>query len=190
MTLYSSRQKEPVVAAVLSRFLVGNKCIYQPVESTPLLGLATGLLPGPVELTSEQSMMNNVVFLSSSSPALQALIESNFFWDSSISTKTTDKPIWPYTLDYAIPHECKIKSCPSKAFPGVWEIPVNLHYVSGLAGGQCSYLDQCVFALLGSDDVFDWLKEDFERHYNVSIVFLRLCNTIFFARLYYTEHTI
>ena len=119
---------------------------------------------------------------------MQALIESNFFWDSSISTKTTDKPIWPYTLDYAIPHECKIKSCPTKAFPGVWEIPVNLHYVSGLAGGQCSYLDQCVFALLGSDDVFDWLKEDFERHYNVSIVFLRLCNTIFFARLYYTEY--
>ena len=44
MTLYSSRQKEPVVAAVLSRFLVGNKCIYQPVESTLLLGLETGLL--------------------------------------------------------------------------------------------------------------------------------------------------
>ena len=45
---------------------------------------------------------------------IQALIESNFLWDSSISTKTTDKPIWPYTLDYAIPHECKIKSCPTK----------------------------------------------------------------------------
>jgi len=95
-----------------------------------------------------------------------ALIESNFLWDSSISTKTTDKPIWPYTLDYAIPHECKIKSCPTKAFPGVWEIPVNLHYVEGLASGQCSYLDQCVFALLGSEDVFEWLQEDFRRHYD------------------------
>lgn len=50
----------------------------------------------------------------------------------------------------------------------MWEIPVNIHYVSGLGGGQCSYLDQCVFALLGSEDVFDWLKEDFKRHYNVS----------------------
>jgi len=96
----------------------------------------------------------------------QALIDSNFLWDSSISTKTTDKPIWPYTLDYAIPHECKIKSCPTKAFPGVWEIPVNLHYVQGLLGGQCSYLDQCVFALLGSEDVFEWLQEDFRRHYD------------------------
>merc|ERR1712086_119325 len=83
-----------------------------------------------------------------------------------ISTKTTDKPIWPYTLDYAIPHECKIKSCPTKAFPGVWEIPVNLHYIRGLASGQCSYLDQCVFALLGSEDVFEWLQEDFRRHYD------------------------
>merc|ERR1711976_303226 len=62
----------------------------------------------------------------------EALIEANFLWDSSISTKTTEQPIWPYTLDYAIPHECKIKSCPTKSFPGVWEIPVNLHYVSGL----------------------------------------------------------
>ena len=58
--------------------------------------------------------------------------------------------------------------CPTKAFPGVWEIPVNLHYVQGLAGGQCSYLDQCVFALLGSEDVFEWLQEDFRRHYDVS----------------------
>jgi len=98
----------------------------------------------------------------------EALIEANFLWDSSISTKTTEQPIWPYTLDYAIPHECKIKSCPTKSFPGVWEIPVNLHYVSGLGSGQCSYLDQCVFALLGSDDVFEWLQEDFKRHYDTN----------------------
>ena len=58
--------------------------------------------------------------------------------------------------------------CPTQAFPGVWEIPVNLHYVEGLASGQCSYLDQCVFALLGSEDVFEWLQEDFRRHYDVS----------------------
>ena len=103
--------------------------------------------------------------------SFQALIETNFLWDSSISTKTTDKPIWPYTLDYAIPHECKIKSCPNKAYPGVWEIPVNLHYIEGLSAGQCSYLDQCVFALQGANDVFEWLKEDFRRHYDVSIFY-------------------
>lgn len=41
--------------------------------------------------------------------------------------------------------------------------------MSGLGGGQCSYLDQCVFALLGAEDVFEWLVEDFKRHYDVSI---------------------
>ena len=64
----------------------------------------------------DRKMNNACVFRSFSSfcSLIQALIESNFLWDSSISTKTTDKPIWPYTLDYAIPHECKIKSCPNK----------------------------------------------------------------------------
>ena len=99
----------------------------------------------------------------------QALIEANFLWDSSISTKQTEAPIWPYTLDYAIPHECKIESCPTKSFPGVWELPVNIHMVPDLGGGPCSYLDQCVFALQDGEDVFKWLKLDFKRHYDVRI---------------------
>lgn len=41
--------------------------------------------------------------------------------------------------------------------------------VPGLGGGPCSYLDQCVFALQGGDDVFEWLKLDFKRHYDVRI---------------------
>ncbi len=98
----------------------------------------------------------------------QAVVEANFLWDSTISTKITDAPIWPYTLDYQIPHECKIKSCPTKSFPGLWEIPVNIHHNPKEGGGQCSYMDQCVFALLGADDVFEWLKGDFARHYDVS----------------------
>lgn len=95
------------------------------------------------------------------------MIEEGLVWDSSVSTTVTDAPIWPYTLDYRIPHPCKIESCPTKSFPGIWEIPVNIHYVNDLGGGRCSYLDQCVFAHFTSDDVFDWLKEDFNRHYEV-----------------------
>ena len=99
----------------------------------------------------------------------QALIEANFLWDSSISTAQSEAPIWPYTLDYAIPHKCKIESCPTKSFPGVWELPVNIHMVQALGGGPCSYLDQCVFALQGGEDVFRWLQQDFKRHYDVRI---------------------
>ena len=95
------------------------------------------------------------------------MIEEGFIWDSSISTKDTDFPIWPYTLDYRIPHECKIKSCPKKAYPGFWEIPLNLHNVEDQSGGSCSYLDQCIFSFFDDNDVFKWLKEDFLRFYEV-----------------------
>jgi hypothetical protein len=97
----------------------------------------------------------------------RVLIDEGFIWDSSISTKVTEFPIWPYTLDYRVPHECKSNSCPKKAYPGFWEIPANLHYVEDLSGGACSYMDQCAFAYFDEDDVFDWLKEDFLRFYEV-----------------------
>ena len=90
-------------------------------------------------------------------------------WDSSVSTLPLDKPVWPYTLDHKIPHKCKIDSCPVKAYPGMWEVPLNSHYVSDSTGGQCSYLDQCVFNYLDGNDVFEWLKEDFYRYHNVSL---------------------
>ena len=32
-------------------------------------------------------------------------------------------------LDYAIPHKCKEKSCPTRQFPGMWEVPMNSHFV-------------------------------------------------------------
>ena len=97
----------------------------------------------------------------------KVLIDEGFIWDSSVSTKVTDFPIYPYTLDYQIPHECKVKSCPKKAYPGFWEIPTNLHYIEDQSGGACSYMDQCVFAHFDDGDVFRWLKEDFRRFYEV-----------------------
>lgn len=95
----------------------------------------------------------------------KVLIEEGFIWDSSVGTRETDLPIWPYTLDYRIPHECKIKSCPKQAYPGFWEIPANLHYNEDRSGGACSYMDQCIFSHLDDEDVFEWLKKDFLRFY-------------------------
>lgn len=95
----------------------------------------------------------------------EALVNEGFVWDSSISTLPLQTPVWPYTLDYAVPHVCKIKSCPTKAFPGIWELPLNSHHVAEYGGGQCPYFDQCVFTHQTSDDVFEWMKKDFMRHY-------------------------
>ena len=56
------------------------------------------------------------------------LIDYGFVWDSSIGVPPLDVPVWPYTLDYSLPHKCKTETCPSRQFPGVWEIPLNSHY--------------------------------------------------------------
>lgn len=88
-----------------------------------------------------------------------------YIYDSSITVPPVSVPIWPYTLDFKISHECKSGTCPSKSFPGVWEVPLNTHYVEGYEGGHCPYLDQCVLHNLDEDEVFAWLQEDFTRYY-------------------------
>ena len=57
------------------------------------------------------------------------MIDYGFIWDSSISLAPQSTPVWPYTLDFAIPHKCKEKSCPTRQFPGMWEVPMNSHFV-------------------------------------------------------------
>ena len=32
--------------------------------------------------------------------------EFGFVYDSSITTPVSNPPLWPYTLDYRIPHKC------------------------------------------------------------------------------------
>ena len=43
----------------------------------------------------------------------------SFVYDSSIAAPVSDPPLWPYTLDYQIPHKCLgQRRCPSRSFPG------------------------------------------------------------------------
>ena len=52
--------------------------------------------------------------------------EFGFVYDSSIAAPVSDPPLWPYTLDYQIPHKCLgQRRCPSRSFPGIWEMPLN-----------------------------------------------------------------
>jgi hypothetical protein len=39
----------------------------------------------------------------------------------------SDPPLWPYTLDYKMPHGCvgTGQRCPSRSFPGIWEMVLN-----------------------------------------------------------------
>lgn len=96
----------------------------------------------------------------------QVIEDFGYIYDSSINIPQSKIPIWPYTLDYKIPHECKSGTCPNRSFPGVWEVPLNSHYVEDFEGGICPYLDQCVLHNHDPTDVFEWLQEDFSRYYD------------------------
>ncbi|KAJ8973861.1 hypothetical protein NQ317_016873 [Molorchus minor] len=47
----------------------------------------------------------------------KVLEEFGYIYDSSIGVPALPIAVWPYTLDYKIPHECKSGTCPTKSFP-------------------------------------------------------------------------
>ena len=51
----------------------------------------------------------------------QVAEDFGYIYDSSIGIPPLKIPIWPYTLDHKIPHECKSGTCPTKSFPGKME---------------------------------------------------------------------
>ena len=60
--------------------------------------------------------------------------EFGFVYDSSIPAPLSDPPLWPYTLDYKIPHKCiNGRKCPSRSFPGIW---VRIFFFCCFPGGS------------------------------------------------------
>ncbi|KAI1289808.1 hypothetical protein HDE_08505 [Halotydeus destructor] len=93
----------------------------------------------------------------------EMLHEANFTYDSSMPVFDNNPPMWPYTLDYAINHECMIAPCPTKSYPGVWEVGMVMW--EDLRGGRCSMGDACSNPS-DEDGVYQMLKRNFNRHYN------------------------
>lgn len=64
------------------------------------------------------------------------------------------------------PYLGRALQCPTKAYPGLWEIPVNPLYNDV---NTCPHADQCVFPSSDetddAQDIVDFLTENFERHY-------------------------
>eukprot|EP00742_Colponemidia_sp_Colp-10_P009689 GILJ01010594.1.p1 GENE.GILJ01010594.1~~GILJ01010594.1.p1 ORF type:complete len:463 (+),score=85.92 GILJ01010594.1:115-1503(+) len=61
----------------------------------------------------------------------QVVKDNGFLYDCSIVepigqgfSPSVNQQIWPYTLDYGAGQVCWTGECPSKAYPGVWEIPM------------------------------------------------------------------
>lgn len=98
---------------------------------------------------------------------LNMIYDYGFVYDSSLAAPMSSTPIWPYTFDYKIPHRCLSGTCPTQAFPGIWEMPLNTLHSEDGTGGTCVLADQCVF----SDDdniIYDFLMENFLRHYTTN----------------------
>lgn len=49
----------------------------------------------------------------------KVLEDFGYIYDSSVGVPPSNVPVWPYTLDYKISHECKSGTCPTKSFPGL-----------------------------------------------------------------------
>lgn len=92
----------------------------------------------------------------------EMLYDANFTYDSSMPIFENSPPLWPYTLDYQMTHECMITPCPTKSFPGVWEVGMTMWV--DLRGGRCSMGDACSNPP-DEDGVYEMLMKNFNRHY-------------------------
>ncbi|EDW28741.1 GL18781 [Drosophila persimilis] len=89
--------------------------------------------------------------------------EFGFVYDASMVAPHSNPPLWPYTLDYKMPHSCTgvNQNCPSRSYPGIWELAINQ-----LEAGEyrCGMVDSCPPHLSG-DDIYRLLTHNFKRHY-------------------------
>jgi len=95
-----------------------------------------------------------------------------FAYDSSISAPLGRVPIWPYTMDYRMPHKChgNAGNCPSRSHPGIWEMPINEldrrddpEFDEDLTG--CHLVSSCS-NIYHKDQFRLLLQTNFERHYS------------------------
>ncbi|XP_063701233.1 uncharacterized protein LOC134831435 [Culicoides brevitarsis] len=93
------------------------------------------------------------------------LHDFNFTYDSSMPVYENRPPSWPYTLDYKIFHDCMIPPCPTKSYPGVWEVPMVMW--QDLNGGRCSMGDACSNPS-DAENVEKMIMKNFERHYTTN----------------------
>ncbi|GAB1599314.1 uncharacterized protein LOC115211111 [Argonauta hians] len=111
-----------------------------------------------------------------------AVKKLGFSWDSSIvmgpdSDHNIDQ-FWPYTLDTPLQSNCEQelsggypgrtcvnKKCPTKSYPGLWEIPVNRWYDKNK--NPCSLFDGC-YRPRNFTEFSKFLMDSFDRSYNTN----------------------
>jgi len=100
--------------------------------------------------------------------------DQGFLYDSTIAAPVSDFPLWPYMLYYRMPHECHghLQKCPTRPY-AIWEMVMNeldrredpLHE-EPLPG--CAMVDSCFSSKPTGDQFYDFLNNNFARHYNTN----------------------
>jgi len=93
------------------------------------------------------------------------LYDANFTYDSSMPIYENRPPSYPYTMDHKIFHECMIPPCPTRSFPGLWEIPLVMW--NDLKDGRCSMADACSNPS-DAEGVYLMIMQNFQRHYQTN----------------------
>nr|ALC79575.1 gastrolith protein 59 [Cherax quadricarinatus] len=103
------------------------------------------------------------------------MMETNtFLYDSTITASLQNPPLWPYTLYYRMPHSChgNSQNCPTRSF-AVWEMVMNEMdrreeptIQEDLPG--CAMVDSCFSSKPTSDQFYQFLTNNFERHYHTN----------------------
>ncbi|XP_041375972.1 uncharacterized protein LOC121388620 [Gigantopelta aegis] len=95
----------------------------------------------------------------------KSLLDNQMLYDSTLTTRTASGNLpWPYTLDFRWQDACSVGGCPTKSYPGLWEIPVKpLLDVKKLY--PCVYADGCMNNPWTEDDTFEYLMDNFWKYY-------------------------
>jgi hypothetical protein len=117
-------------------------------------------------VTEDRMKGMRVPFLKGAGNAqFEMMARNGIVWDSTMSVEPLDIPVWPYTLNYRIPHKCyppeKQAQCPARSFPGLWEIPLN--QLKGIYDESCSVLGACGRAE-SADDLVAMLDQNLMHH--------------------------
>ena len=99
--------------------------------------------------------------------------DQEFVYDSSITAPLGRVPIWPYTLDYRMPHKClgTSQNCPSQSHR-IWEMVINEldlredRKVDERLPG-CHLLSSCT-SIRSGEQFAAMLRSNFERHYTTN----------------------
>lgn len=100
-----------------------------------------------------------------------ALRKLGMTFDSSYTTtQFMDPPIWPFTMDYGLTHECIMPPCSKDKHPGLWTVPM-IEFRNGENGALCKMADACFppyltrphFANQTAKEVFDYFMFNFKR---------------------------